>query len=71
MNMNEWEASSPAASPEVFQRLGAITRQLHVIDNEAAQRCVHAISTGWGGSCSRTSKPPPLRPAARIPAVPR
>ncbi len=28
MNMHEWTAA-PAASPEVFQRLGTITRQLH------------------------------------------
>jgi chemotaxis protein CheZ len=29
MNVNEWTATPPAASPEVFQRLGVITRQLH------------------------------------------
>lgn len=29
MNMNELPAASSAASPEVFQRLGLITRQLH------------------------------------------
>jgi chemotaxis protein CheZ len=29
MNMNERQATPPAASPEVFQRLGTITRQLH------------------------------------------
>ena len=29
MNMNELPSTTPATSPEVFQQLGLITRQLH------------------------------------------